>query len=232
MSPPNPPPQTKTHPIRGRAVAILVIFVALAAIVSLRSLHTTLLGWLDVIRGLMADHPTGGAVVFVALAALSAMVAFFSTAVLVPPAVAAWGQGGTVALLWLGWMLGGLTSYLIGRGPGVLAARGLVSEAKLAGYQRRIGAGAPFSLVLLFQLALPSEIPGYVLGLVRYPLTRYLVALAIAELPYAVGVTLAGESFLQGRLVPLLGLGAGAALVAVLAWRTFHRHPALGAHSN
>ncbi|MDX2056213.1 MAG: hypothetical protein SFV24_00295 [Gemmatimonadales bacterium] len=231
MSHPTPSPPA-SHPIRGRAVAILVISLALAAIVSLRSLHATLLGWLDVIRVLMADHPAAGAAVFVALGALSAMVAFFSTAVLVPPAVAAWGQAGTVALLWLGWMLGGVASYLIGRGPGVLAARGLVSEARLAGYQRRIGAGAPFSLVLLFQLALPSEIPGYVLGVVRYPLAKYLVALAIAELPYALGVTLAGESFRQGRLVPLLGLGAGAALFLVVAWRTLHRHPALGAHSS
>jgi uncharacterized membrane protein YdjX (TVP38/TMEM64 family) len=224
-------PPAQEPSIRGRAVAIVLISLLLAAIVSLQSLHATLLGWLDAVRDLMAGHRSLGAVVFVGLAALSAMAAFFSTAVLVPAAVAVWGQSGTMALLWLGWIVGGLVSYLIGRGPGLVAARGLVSEARLAGYQRRIGARAPFSLVLLFQLALPSEIPGYVLGLVRYPLARYLLALAIAELPYAIGVTLAGESFLERRLVPLLGLGAGAALVAVMAWRTLHRHPALRSHS-
>ena len=43
-----------------------------------------------------------------------------------------------------------------------------------------ISAKATFPLVLLFQLAVPSEIPGYVLGALRYHFGKYLAARAIA----------------------------------------------------
>jgi hypothetical protein len=44
-----------------------------------------------------------GAVVFVLLSAVSAMLAFFSSALLVPAAVFAWGNTLAVGLLWLGY---------------------------------------------------------------------------------------------------------------------------------
>ena len=49
-----------------------------------------------------------GAVLFVVMSAAAAMLAFFSTAVLVPVAVVTWGQTGTFVLLWVGWILGGV----------------------------------------------------------------------------------------------------------------------------
>ena len=215
------------HPIRWRAAATLALVLLLVAVVSMQSLHATLLHWLDALRALMASHPRTATVAFVVFAGLGAMLAFFSTSVLVPAAVATWGGGVTVVLLWLGWILGGIAMYWIGRGFGLVAIRYFASEARVASYQRRIEAAAPFSLIFLFQLALPSEIPGYVLGLVRYSFWKYLLALALAETPYAVGVTLAGESFLAGRRLPLVGIGIAAAVLGVVAWRRLHSHPAL-----
>jgi uncharacterized membrane protein YdjX (TVP38/TMEM64 family) len=78
-------------------------------------------------------------------------------------------------------------------------------------------------LVLLFQLAVPSEIPGYVLGLARYGLRKYLMVLALAELPYAVGTAYLGESLLKQRTVLLLGLGALAIFVSAWALHVLRR---------
>lgn len=164
-----------------------------------------------------------GPILFVVLSALAAMLAFFSSAVLVPPAVYAWGPVVCAALLWAGWMLGGLASYGIAYRFGRPALRWLAPGKSISRYQERIREQASFGFILLFQLALPSEIPGLVLGLAHFPIDRYLLALAIAELPYAIGTTMLGASFLSRRFGLLLSLGALAIIMAVVLGRAFRR---------
>ena len=96
-------------------------------------------------------------------------------------------------------------------------------EHWLERYEARISRGSSFGLVLLFQLAVPSEIPGYVLGLARYGLRRYLLVLALAELPYAVGTVYLGSSLLARRSSMLLLLGALGILFSAWALRTLRR---------
>ena len=144
--------------------------------------HRQLTWVLETASPIIAEHPISGASLFVVLSALSAMLAFVSSAVLVPVAVQTWGEAGTAVLLWVGWILGGLCAYGVARTWGRPVIRRLVSERALAQYDARVSPATPFGLVVLFQLAVPSEIPGYVLGLARYPLRRYLAAVALAEL--------------------------------------------------
>jgi uncharacterized membrane protein YdjX (TVP38/TMEM64 family) len=171
----------------------------------------------------IAEHPFWGALLFLLLSALSAMLAFFSSAVLVPVAVHAWGKPACAFLLWIGWILGGACAYGIARFWGRPVVRRLISPRGLARYEERISRHTPFGLVLLFQLAVPSELPGYVLGLARYGLRRYLVILALAELPYAVGTAYLGESLLEQRTLLLLGLGALAIFFSAWALHVLRR---------
>lgn len=201
--------------------------VALCALLGLLLSSDALFGWverlLDAARPLIGAHPYGGAALFVVLSALSAMLAFFSSAVLVPVAVVAWGPWGTVALLWAGWLLGGVVSYTIGRYLGLPVVRALVPGRALTAYRERFSARASFGLVLLLQLGLPSEVPGYLMGLTRVRIAVYLPALALAELPFAVGTVLLGESIVERRVALLLGLGAAAAAASLLLIRLVHR---------
>jgi hypothetical protein len=41
--------------------------------------------------------------------------------------------------------------------------------------------------VLLFQVAMPSEVPGYMLGIARYQFLNYILILGMVELPFAIG---------------------------------------------
>lgn len=91
-------------------------------------------------------------------------------------------------------------------------------------YERRFRERVGFGSVLLFQLALPSEIPGYVLGIVRYPLGKYLAALAIVEVPYAVGTMLIGASFVSRDVGMLVALGVTAVVAVVVLARLLRRH--------
>jgi uncharacterized membrane protein YdjX (TVP38/TMEM64 family) len=218
-----------TEPVpsyRARAVLLVVLVAALTALAASDAVHQALLRVFDAARVIIGGHPVLGPLVFVLLAALSAMLAFFSSAVLVAPAVYAWGPTVTALLLWLGWMLGGATSYALAYSLGRPVLRWLAPGRSFAAFEEHITKRASFGFVLLFQLALPSEIPGYVLGLVRYAPGHYLAALAIAELPYAVGTMLLGESFVERRIALLISLGAVAAVTGVLLARALRRRMA------
>jgi uncharacterized membrane protein YdjX (TVP38/TMEM64 family) len=201
-----------------RRVALVAALVAgLALVASSDLLHTPLLRLIDAVAPVMRSHPVAGAIVFVAISALSAMLAFFSSAVLVPVAVQVWGLAGTTALLWLGWIVGGITAYGLARTAGRPLVRRVVKAEVLARYEHRVTTRAPLGLVILLQLGLPSEIPGYLLGLVRYPAWRYLVAVSVAELPWALVTVLLGTTLMSRRTPVLLAVGAGAAVLSGIA---------------
>ncbi len=205
---------------------LALLLGGLVLLVSSDAAHQRLTWVLEATTPLISAHPIRGAVLFVAFSALSAMLAFFSSAVLVPVAVQTWGELGTVVLLWLGWILGGSCAYGLARAWGRSVIRFLTSERALARHDARFSPQTPFGLVLLFQLAVPSELPGYVLGLARYPFSRYLAVVAIAELPYAIGAVFLGASVLNRRLGLLLTLGAFAILVSALALRMLRKRVA------
>ncbi|MFA6954639.1 MAG: VTT domain-containing protein [Thermoanaerobaculia bacterium] len=208
-----------------RLLAVLIL-VGLA-VVAARS--EALFGELDdvlaAVQGLIVRRPGWGVVVFILFSALSAMLAFLSSAVLVPFGVYVWGANLTFFLLWVGWLLGGVAAYGVGRLLGRRVVMWLIDPDKLRRYEGRLSKEASFPLVLLFQLALPSEIPGYLLGLLRYPFWLYVAALAIAELPFAAGAVSLGKSFIRRDWPSLVIVGlAGVALTswAVAAWQRRH----------
>jgi uncharacterized membrane protein YdjX (TVP38/TMEM64 family) len=205
-----------------RLLGALLLLVVAVVVVSSKQLHLAVMGLYAETVHIIVVRPLVGTVLFVLLAAVSAMVAFFSTAVLVPAGVLAWGIPATFLLLWAGWLLGGVMAYGIGRRYGRRVVLWVMREESMQRYERRIASDPPFAAVLLLQMALPSEVPGYLVGVLRYPFARYLLALALAELPFALGAVLLGESFIQGDVLRLMALGlAGIVLSAsaVMAWQ-------------
>lgn len=211
-----PPPASRLRNLVRVAVIILVC-VSAALLLSVDAVYQGLQRLLSTAEPLITGHPLLGAGVFVVFSAISAILAFFSSALLVPAAVFAWGSTLTACLLWLGWLLGGMLTYALGRGLRRPAGRDRASPGRFAAYLARVPKDVGFSLLLLWQLALPSEIPGYLCGYLGVPFRRYVAALAIAELPYAVGAVWLGESVVDRKLGLLLALGVvGATLGLVI----------------
>lgn len=197
-------------------VSVGVVIIVIGVIAASSTLHDyadVLIAWVE---GVIAEQPFLGMAAFVAMAMLSAMVAFFSSAVFAPVAILAWGNVTTFILLWSGWLLGGVASFCIGRFLGRRVAAALIGEEKIAGWQSQFDRHSRFVHVLLFQAIVPSEIPGYVLGILRYRFLLYLLALAMTELPYVFGVVYLGEYFLQGESPGILLLGIVVVLVGAL----------------
>jgi uncharacterized membrane protein YdjX (TVP38/TMEM64 family) len=215
---------TRAVPAEWRRVLLLLLLLGALVLLAISEPFQSLLSrFLSAAGPVIKAHPFWGAALFILLSALSAMLAFFSSAVLVPVAVHTWGEAACVFLLWTGWILGGVCAYGIARFWGRPVVRRLASSELLARYEERISQRSSFGLVLLFQLAVPSEIPGYVLGLARYGLRRYLLVLAVAELPYAVGTVYLGSSLLERRTVVLLVLGALGILFSAWALHTLRK---------
>ena len=215
------------HRLRKRLTVLGLLVVVVAVLAS----SDPLFAWMNRLivdaEPFLLRHSFAGAIVFAGLAAVSAFLAFFSSTLLVPIAVHAWGEVATIALLWGGWMVGGSVAYGIGRSLGRPVARSLAGEDRLGYYEARIGRGAPFGLILLLHLALQSEIPALVLGLLRYPFRRFIMALALAEIPYALGVVYGSRFFLE-RQIGLLLL-ASAVAIALAAWAVHRLHRSLDA---
>jgi len=220
---------------RVAVAALLLLLVAL--LIFSQGVHDFLVRILSEADRTASEHPIWAMTLVVTFSALAAMLAFVSSWIVVPFAVFTWGTIGGFALLWTGWLLGGAGTYAIGRFMGRPAARWLVSAPVLARYEDRISHHTPFGVVLLAQFALPSELPGYLLGVVRYPFGRYLGALGIVELTYGIATIYLGTGLVQRRALPVVaGLAALALVTAGTAYalgkRLAHERHAVSAASS
>ena len=199
----------------------LWFWVALATIVLLLTLVTysatfrtfvdEATNWATVV---MNAHPVTGAAVFFLFAAISAMLAFASSVVLVPPANLVWGKLITFLLLWGGWIAGAIAAFGIGKVARPLLIRFGYRET-LDEYQQFVSKRMKFWAAVLFCIAVPSEIPGYLFGGLHYPFLKFLGAIAIAESIYAFGIVIAGQSLVAAKPFPLIAIVAILIIVAV-----------------
>ena len=212
------------RPDLQRHLLIIGLIIVVAGLITASdTLHDRTEAIIFWIENLIAQAPLLGMLAFLLLAMLSAMVAFFSSALLAPIAIYTWGKAGCFALLWGGWFLGGIVSYCIGRYLGRSVASGIIGDEKIAAWENQVSEHTRFIHVLFFQAVVPSEIPGYVLGMLRYRFLLYLAALGITELPYAVATVYLGESFLRGESAVVILVGIGAIALAAFVVQIHRR---------
>jgi uncharacterized membrane protein YdjX (TVP38/TMEM64 family) len=205
-----------------RLVGLALVLLAAVVVAASSQLHGPAENAVEFVVSIIRNYPGWGVFAFLTLAALSAMLSFFSSVLIIPVATHQWGQVNTVALLWVGWLAGGATTYAIGRFLGSRLARLLVSNKRVKYYEARLTARAPFWIVVLLQLAVPSEIPGYVLGSLKYRFPVYLLALALGEFPFAVGAVFLSSEFLSRRYWMVAAVGIAG--IGFLAWAISRLH--------
>ncbi len=144
-------------------------------------------------------YPGQSVFIFIGLAVISTMLAAFSSIWLVPPAIILWGNSLTIFLLLVGWLIGATFSYTIGRYGGSPLVRKFVSAKQVSYYEHLISERLGIWIIFLFRLTLPSEIPGYVLGIARYPFAKYFLITFLAELPYAIFTIYAIDSIINKK---------------------------------
>lgn len=208
----------RLHRPSGRTIALLIAVIVLAALAISARAHHVVAAWIAVVQPHIEAHEVAGPVMFAVTAALSAMLVFVSSLLLVPLGVALWGKAGCFALLWAGWFAGGCLSYAIGRFLGRPAVRHLLSAATFERYEALIPRNAAFRTAVLVQLTVPSDVAGYFFGIVSFPFRTYMAAIALAELPYAIGAVYVGAAFIE-RSATTFAIAIGLVLVILLISR-------------
>jgi len=184
--------------ISRRNVIVFIIIVGLAVVFWSSSLLQSYYQEAAIfLQEYGALHPYVSIFIFIGLSALSAMIFSFSSVWLVPVAVTLWQNSFTIILLLASWLLGAIISYLIGYYGGYPIAAKIVKTDRLSYYQKLISERLGFWIIFLFRLTLPSEIPGYLLGIFRYPFFKYLLVTLLAELPYAIYSVYAIDSIIN-----------------------------------
>jgi uncharacterized membrane protein YdjX (TVP38/TMEM64 family) len=191
-------------------------------VLSSEAAYAALLRALDSVQQTAAARPLLAAALVVLFTSVAAMLAFVSSWLVIPFAVHTWGTWSALLLVWAGWLLGGAVSYAIGRFLGAPVVRWLGFTRLLARYEDRVSPPTPFLLAFLFQLALPSELRGYLFGLGRYPFGRYALSLALAELLFGIASVYLGAGIVQRRTTLVLAMGLG--LVLMSAWSLYVLH--------
>lgn len=192
----------------NKKILITVLFFIIAAFVfwssaTLQNLFYNSVGFLE---KYIDQNRILGTLVFVGLAAVSALFSPFSSVPLIPAGVVIWGGNIVFFLLALGWLLGDLTAYSIGRFARRAVISRFVPQEKLDYYKEMISQKARFWFVLLFRFALPSEITGYALGIIHYHFGKYLLATVLVEMPFAFLTVYSGEAFIKGNLPLFISL--------------------------
>ncbi len=133
----------------------------------------------------VAVRPILSMVAFIILTVLSVMFFFFSSVLLVPFAVSVWGSFITTFLLLVGWILGAIISYILGRYAGYPILKYFIPLRKLDYYRDLFSKNSSLLLIFLVRFTVPSEIPGFALGIFRLHFLKYLLITVLAEIPYA-----------------------------------------------
>ncbi len=169
------------------------------------------------LKGYALQFPLQSMLTFLLLTVLSALLFSFSSVWLLPVAIGIWGKGGTFLLLLGGWVLGNIISYLIGMYAGYPLVKKFIPEKKLEHYKHLFLEGnMGFGIVFLSRFILPSEIPGYLLGILRYRFWPYFIATVLSEAPYALIAIYAVDAILKRDIILLLVWGAIWAFCALL----------------
>jgi uncharacterized membrane protein YdjX (TVP38/TMEM64 family) len=177
----------------------------------------------DLLAGYFLAHKIAGAIIFFAISAVAVLISPFSSVPLIPSAVLAWGKTPTLALLLCGWMAGGIVAYYLGSYSRERIMKNFVSLERVEYYKNRISGRTQFWLVVLFRLAIPSEVAGYTLGIVRYEFKKYLLATFVVELAVALASVYSSSILLSGRITLFLGILLVVVIVLYLSYFTFQK---------
>ena len=162
-------------------------------------------------------------IIFIILAALSAMLSPFSSIPFVSAGIIIWGNFMTISFLLIGWMIGAIVAYSIGYFSGYPLVNQFYFPEKIKYYKERISDKTGFLMVLFFRFAIPAEITGYALGIIRYHFGKYFLATFIAELPFAIIAGYASDALVAKKPVIFISLVTLAFLFIGLIFYLFNR---------
>lgn len=181
--------------------ALGAIFILSLFLYVLTTLHGTFLKYVDLISIFLIENRFLGIFIFTAISILAVMLSPFSSLPLIPSAIAAWGKLFTAFFLGFGWFIGAWVAYALGKYARDKILSRFWRFEKIEYYRKKFSSKTQFGLVLLFRFAVPSEITGYTLGIIKYDLKKYLLATFLTEIPFVFASVYLSQALVEGRFL-------------------------------
>jgi len=185
--------------IIGFALALTILFaiLSIALAVSLFSGGTALANSLKYYIG---QNKVLAALIFIGLAALSAILPPLATITFLPPVLLVWPKDVIVIFTMIGWLIGGIIGYTIFRFVARPVLEKFFSFEKIDFFVASLPKNLNLGLALLFRLVAPGEIATYTLGLIKYPFGYFLLVTLLGELPSALTYIYGAHEFLSKQI--------------------------------
>ncbi len=134
-----------------------------------------------------ASHGPLGMVVFVVTSAVAVLLPMLTNLALVPLAVLAWGPQWTASLLLLGWIIGAVLSFTLGRHAQRWILERFPSVRRHADIDRLIAPRHRMLSLILLRMSFPVDVLSYALGLFSRSTTAMenAVSTLIGAAPFA-----------------------------------------------
>jgi uncharacterized membrane protein YdjX (TVP38/TMEM64 family) len=161
-------------------------------------------------------------ILFIFISSLAALISPFTNIPLVPVAVVVWGPFYTTVILLIGWVIGDIIAYFIGKYLGYPVILYLGSKEKFNELEKVIKEHTNFYTALLLRLTLPAEL-GYIFGIIRYPFNLYLIITFLAELPFAIISTTLSEAVLFGNTIKFFSFMGILLVILFLIFEFIHK---------
>ncbi len=200
---------------RREYVWLAIVAAALVTSIVLVRMHE------DAIKVFIDQNPFLGAILYIFLNILDAVLAPGATLPLIPVAAHAWGPVLAAIVTTIGWTVGSLIAFLIARRWGYPIVKKLTSMERLRQMKKYIPEDLFWSIVVL-RLFMPMDIMSYVLGLFSdISWSRYVLATALGVAPMAFVLAYVGK---LPNAYDVITFGVGVAVVAAYVMVARRRH--------
>jgi uncharacterized membrane protein YdjX (TVP38/TMEM64 family) len=203
----------------GILVAVILISIIFWSSITLQTFFFDIV---DFIAIFIEAHPVLGINIFILLSALAAILSPFSTAPFIPLVIPIWGPVLTIVFVSIGWLIGGLVAYMIGRFAGFHILTSFVKKEKLDKMKYYLDKDTGFWHVLLFRIVTPSEITSYLLGTIRYHFWKYFFATLVSEIIFAFLTIYISDSILEQNIYLFIALSLATATLIGVVYYLWH----------
>jgi uncharacterized membrane protein YdjX (TVP38/TMEM64 family) len=194
-------------------VCVLVVFVGVLAFFFLNIQDIELLTFVQ-------EHRVQGAVLFSLIMFSTTVVAPLTALPLVPLIAPLLGPFTTGLACFVGWFLGALCAFVIGRSFGRPVVAHFVSLESFAQYEKHIQPEMAFVAIVALRMLLPVDVLSYLLGVLsRVSLGLYAGATALGIVWFSFSFAYFGEALFERNYVLLTGIGVASVLILYGAWR-------------
>lgn len=173
----------------------------------------------DTLHSVAEEHRLLGAVLFAGIMFSTTVIAPLTSLPMVPMVAVFLGPFTTGVACFIGWTLGAVVAFLIGRHLGQPFVAKYIGLEHIKKYEKYIDLETGFMLIVVLRMLLPVDILSYALGLVSTVSLRiYVLATMIGIFWFSFAFAYGGKALVDHDYVLLSSIGVASVVILGFSW--------------